>query len=518
MTGIVANFFSQSAPLGPSVADPSWDAEHLRILFDDNNKLTSELNHEKSLIIGRKGSGKTTLLTSVVLSEPAAKVFYLPTDDVFSTIIREVNRLSEGVTFVEQIGRIWTFALWTIAIDYTAKKYKNAELTSFCDALGLRDSQGPYDVLSKILKAVNDFPPQDGPIPEKIAYKLVGSLSFLQAKQITVNILLENKERVFLLMDSLEEVRLDVPAYGAALAGLLRCLGEFNDRRSNAVIVRCCLPAERYFDYLDLSANPLKDFRSGLVVHWSARELLQLCAIRYCKFLKEYYEDIFFRNRLSNLDFGESDDLKWFWDSVFPGTVKNRFGTLEKPIAYVLRHTQLLPRHLIVYLNAIISKSLAEDKAPWAINSLHVREAIWSTEFLVKEQILEAYGTPFLNPGTLCELSLKQLSSTFTWSDFDTMASKVTSLGLAGAGNRNELLRSLTEFGAIGRLVDETETYFTGVFEYMVPHKLIFSERDKFCVHPVFAKVYNVNMVYPGAKPVYTYWSGMVDSTMIDWL
>lgn len=76
----------------------------------------------------------------------------------------------------------------------------------------------------------------------------------------------------------------------------------------------------------------------------------------------------------------------------------------------------------------------------------------------------------------------------------------------------------LTEIGAVGRLVGETDRYYEGVFEYMVPNKLIYSSRDRFCIHPVFSEVYNVNADYEGVKPIYTFWSGITDSDLAHWL
>ena len=35
----------------------------------------------------------------------------------------------------------------------------------------------------------------------------------------------------------------------------------------------------------------------------------------------------------------------------------NGFGQPEEPIAYIMRHTQLLPRHLIEILNEIIDRA-----------------------------------------------------------------------------------------------------------------------------------------------------------------
>ena len=105
-----------------------------------------------------------------------------------------------------------------------------------------------------------------------------------------------------------------------------------------------------------------------------------------------------------------------------------------------------------------------------------------------------------------------------TWSDFDQIAGKVTKQGISGASDGTELMSLLTEIGAVGRVVGQSEKYYEGVFEYMVPHKLVVSNRDSFCVHPVFTEVYNVESEFEGAKPIYTFWSGITGDDLEHWM
>ena len=513
----IRDLYTMSYPVGPAVAEDPMAEGRLSLLFDNQNKLVSQLNHEKALIIGRKGSGKTTLLVSVQLSEPTAEIIYLPSNDIFAKIVREVNKLSDGVVFVEQVGRLWDFIFWGIVINHVAATYDDKDLSEYCRALGIEDVDEPYILIEKMLSTIKSFPPTDWPIPEKIAYKKFSNHSFLQAKQIAVTILKRAKAQIYLLMDSLEEFQLHIPSCAAAIAGLLRCLGEFNEMRRAPVVLRCCLPAERYFDYTEVSTNPLKDFRGGMLLHWSAGELIQLCAVRYSKFLEEYNPE-FYRDYMRDLNLHKRDDLEKFWDLIFPNPVVGRLGIHERPIAYILRHTQLLPRHFIVYMNEIISRSLKEASAAYDISSDYVQQGISEVEGMVLDQILQSYTTPTRDVRRACAETLKELKTTFTWSDFDTIAGKVTKRGIPGVSDSSELMSILTEIGAVGRVVGKSEKYYEGVFEYMVPHKLVLSERDSFCIHPVFTEAFNVNTDYEGIKAIYTYWSGITDSDLAHWM
>jgi energy-coupling factor transporter ATP-binding protein EcfA2 len=515
----VSDLYTPSFPLGPHISPERLERPELELLFDPENKLVNQLNHEKSVIVGRKGSGKTTLLTSVQIldKDKKSRFYYLPSSDLFAQIVREINGLSDGVVFVEQVGRLWDFVLWGVVFKFVASTYKDKDIASFCSALGLTDEQSPYEIISRMLVTIKSFPPVDWPLPEKIAYKQIGNLSFLKAKEIAAARLAREKTTIYLLLDSLEDFKLDIPSYGTALAGLLRCLGEFNEPRIKSVVLRCCLPAERYFDYMKLSTNPLKDFRSTMLLHWSAGELIHLSAVRYSKFLKEYYPD-FYNREIRDLILTDRQHLEKFWNLIFPDPVRSRLNVDENPIAYIMRHTQLLPRHFIFFMNEIISDSLKQENKAYGIDSSRIRTGIRKAEPYIYEQIIEAYTTPLQQPKQACDHVLKELNSTFTWSDFDKIAQKVTKLGIPGASDRAELMRLLTEIGAVGRVVGKSERYWEGVFEYMLPNKLAFSEVDKFCIHPVFSEVCRVNVDYPGAKAIYTYWAGITDADLEHWM
>jgi len=451
---------------------------------------------------------------SVRLFDTKANFFYLPASDLFAHIVREISSLSDGVVFVEQVGRLWDFILWALVFKHVADKYADKEIAAYCYALRLENEESPYEVITKMISSIKKFPPTDWPLPEKIEYKKIGDISFLQAKKIATDRLKKEKDRVYLLLDSLEDFKLEIPSFGTAVAGLLRCIGEFNDAPSGSVILRCCLPAERYFDYIQLSTNPLKDFRNELLLHWSAGELIHLSAFRYSRFLKEYHPD-FFKREIDKLDLTQRSDLEKFWHIIFPNLVTNRLGQKEKPIAYILRHTQLLPRHFIFLLNEIISRSLKVNERAWGIDSAHVRSGVFEAEELIFEQIMDAYSGVERNIRQACTETLKELNTTFEWGDFDKVAPRV--VRQIGVLNRTELFSLLTEIGAIGRVAGETEVYRDGVFEYMVPHKLVFSDRDKFCIHPVFTEVCHANTDFQDVKPIYTYWSGITDSDLESW-
>lgn len=508
--------FTHSYPLGPFIAEEAIDPEQFKRLFDDDNKLVNQLNKEMSLIVGRKGSGKTTLLRSVSLLDQSADVVYLPSDDVFTTIVREIEELSAGVGYVEQVGRLWEFVLWGVVFNNYVGNTGDSELYSFCDALDIVKPDNPYKIINNMLERLRGLPPSAKPLPEKVAYEEIGGTTFLKQKNaITVRLKRERKQ-FYLLMDSLEDFKTHLPDRRAALAGLLRCVGEFNEGRHSPVVLRCCLPAERYFEYMRISTNPLKDFRGMILLHWDAGELLHLSARRYAKYLEVHCED-FWRNEIKGINLEGRAGVSRFWQKILPPNITNLLGVKEKTMAYVLRHTQLLPRHVIYLLSTILSSSIKNEKKAYGVSEECVRNGIKEAEDLICQQVIEAYDDEQEFVRKICTATLPEFNTVFDRSAFDKIAARVTTKGIPGAYDGIELLETLTEIGALGRVVNSEGLYYQGVFEYMVPHRLIISSRDVLCVHPIFTEVFNVNTDYPDSKPVYTYWSGITNSDLEFW-
>ena len=514
-SSIVESLFNESEPLGPIVAEKSLSSPNrLKEIFDDQNDLFHQLNHQRSIIVGRKGSGKTTLLNSVSILESNAIVIYLESADIFSQIVEQVDEVSVGTEFVEQIGRLWEVLLWSLVFAELVKISSDRLLSDYLNGLGVSSNLTPYEMIDVALNTVAGFPPTAKPVPQKIAYTRINNISYMEARNRACEILDEHKARAYILMDSLEDFKLHIEAHATAISGLLRCIGDFSEF-SDRCILRCCLPAEKYFDFERISTNPLKDFRGQILLHWRSIELVQMAAKRYAKYLGRYEPD-FYRLEVASLNLSSRDDLHQFWDQILPDEIRNRNGVVEKPLAYALRHTQLLPRHFLVILTEILSYAIKVDKTAYAVSEEAVIHGINMAEDKIQQQIIEAYSSPFRSVQEACEVVLRDLPTKFGWSEFDEVAARAKGK-IYGIENRTDLMSLLTEIGAVGRLVRETDKYFEAVFEYMVPHRLIVSTRDEFCIHPVFTEVYNANSEYLGSKPVYTYWSKIVHDKMDIW-
>ena len=299
-------------------------------------------------------------------------------------------------------------------------QYGDENIGNYLEGFGIKDFKGsPYELIDRQIDAIKKFPPTARPVPQKVRYTKVNGITFLEARECAVELLRKKKQMAYVLMNSLESYVLHKNENSAALAGLLRCVGKITSERI-PLIFRCCIPAEKYFDLLKLSQNPIKDFQGSILLHWDAGDLIKLSARRYAAYL-ECYEPEFFRKHVSNLDLEDRKAAFKFWDRIFPSEIENRNGIREHPIAYILRHTQLLPRHLLLILTEILRRSIKIDRKPTGIDARHIIDGVFEAEGKIKDQILEAYRTPLEHAEAACDQLLRELPTHFTWQQFDTV-------------------------------------------------------------------------------------------------
>ncbi len=75
----------------------------------------------------------------------------------------------------------------------------------------------------------------------------------------------------------------------------------------------------------------------------------------------------------------------------------------------------------------------------------------------------------------------------------------------------------LIEMGVVGRVINRTERYIEGVFEYTVPHKLVVSTEDYLCLHPSFYEVFSAIKTESKNLVVYPYESDLEGTDYRNW-
>jgi hypothetical protein len=508
-----ADYFHDGEPLGPTVTPEDFNEAAYRNLFDRDNliykKMTVDELDGPIMVVGRRGSGKTAFLKSTHFVHPSSIVIEFVPNETFRYVVHSIENLAKaGGAFVEDVRDLWNYLFWISAFYEIYKKhfgtsdYPELEtIGRFLHSVGIDRPSEPYTIFRHI---VNLF--------EK-RYRIEGTFEILkntlqaqgpgfdQALEAAQDFLEKNDLHVFFLLDNLEDFQLEREGMTRAISGLTKCVAEFRNAGDRHHL-RWCIPSELYHTILAISKNPLKDFSQQLLLHWHARELLQLAASRYSTYIRIHEPD-FHKRKIERLDLRDRKGVTSFWRIVLPDKVMNGFNMPEDPVGYILRHTQLLPRQFLRYLNNIISFNVREYGSRTRVEAEAIPQKVRETEGIIVQEICTAYNTIYPDAYATCEATISSLPYVFKYGElhriFNHHGKKVT----AGI-SFDDFRRMMIEIGAIGVVNGETDYYYTGLFEYTEPFRLNTSSDDLLCLHPVFFRTFRAKTV-PKQRPVYPY-------------
>lgn len=506
----LAQYLNETQPFGPIDASVI-EVEHneiMHLFFDRQNRIYGALRRRPSIIMGRRGSGKTSYLHSVYLDHDYTHVIELHCARAFSNVIKQIEGRLPGGTFAESVAELWDILFWCALfarlVEECGSDSALAPVRDYLAKIGVRGQRNADEVLWTVVDTISEKAGNRtvGLIAE-ILRKTAG-ISFDQAKEAATAFMKKAKLRAILLLDSLDSFALNMDCVAHTLKGLLKCVGQFN-RPGNVMDVRFCLPAELYHGFMDVSSNPLKDFSNALTLRWHAKELVSIAAHRLAIFLRMHHPDFYRKVRHLNPD-DRAEGVELFY-SVFPRTVRNALGVEEQTLPYILRHTQLLPRHLLMYLNTIyrIGSRNGRSATP-VITEDAVRAGVAAKEEELCGEVFSAYSLIYPAARKACERCIPELPFRFKQGKLHEVFNRHGKRAV-GDDDYQDFKRMLIEIGALGRVFDETDLYVNGLFEYTVPHRLVTSTEDELCFHPVFLKVFSARKPARGEtrRTVYPY-------------
>lgn len=377
------------------------------LLFDRNNLIYAQADSPSrpAYIIGRKGSGKTAfLLGSATQGKQLPAV--LSTAQIYSEMVSVLRKYhhARGPLFVDGVAEIWLALFEHVAL---LRAYRTAsaldppnELQVVWDYLG-RPPEGENEATAMAERFLSDLQRRvmDNSVVglgEVIGGLSKGGVSFTQAREALRTVLSARAQPVTIVMDNLEDLHSQILDLREVLSGLFRCVGRTVTENGGGrrFDLQICLPLELFSEIHEVSSNPEKDFRGNyLTIYWTAGELLQLAGTRLRLYLQMHYPD-----RLEGLirQVGADKSDVALLRAVLPKTMRSGLGIEEDPVAYLLRHTQLLPRHLIEVLNQVFTARVP-DSTPWAISPQALVVGTRVAESILVKGILTAHSASFPN-------------------------------------------------------------------------------------------------------------------------
>jgi len=223
-----------------------------------------------------------------------------------------------------------------------------------------------------------------------------------------------------------------------------------------------------------------------------------------------------FLRGMSPLDLTKRADALVLFSKVLPEKITNQAGFQEETMSYILRHTQLLPRHFLMLLNSIFKGTNAGPGSnPFPISEDKIISGIRKVEEFIVSEIFVAFKLIHPTAEVTCKRCLPELEHKFSVGQLHQVFTR-HGKGVFGGEGMFEFQRMLMEIGAMGRVIPgkETDIYIKGNFEYTVSHELTLSHDDEMCIHPLFSGIFGND----GRKerPVYPYGSVLEDEDYRD--
>lgn len=482
---------SDIAPLGPIAHEDVPQSLHAVLVEPQVEAFRYRALDGAQIITGRKGSGKSALLSNTVIDGIRTEddtieigkpfIFHLKTWEPFYQIVRQVTSrmpdesVSSDLIPVEMLEQKWADALWDRIILY---------FSNFANVPRLKAS------LVNVLRYVEADEPFHGS-----AHRHAENL-FREARGDVVRLLDSHSAKLYFLCDSLERYPVRHALFRPIIGGMFRALASLSTT-SPRIKVSFCVPEEMAPDLLEGSANVLKDWGSAHRIRWKPMELLRVVAHRYRLLARvkdpELYES------LSEIDISRREGIHDIFDRLLPNKIKNRLGEIEDPLAYVIRHTQLLPRHAIVLFNNMLSRARADTGGWRRIPEEAMREGIAEAEELIAQHILVPFRSKYPRLIDACTDILPDLNPICSDSD-------LSKIGRRFKGRHEEEIqnvwKTLYQMGVLGRVVEESVAdvppemrsarYCFGEFVFNGAPSLGLATDQSYCFHPVFSRFFRI--------------------------
>ena len=474
--------------------------EYSEYFFYETRFNSLALDPNVFLIVGRRGSGKTALSQFFSFQKQLRNTIAIDVDEpvAFEQILEKVSKLTmhSREVAIPKIAKIWDFLIWLVI--FHELKDQDMRIRAAC-IFGDKSGKISNFIRHTLSALVNHFLETEG--------DLLGELeAILSDERIAAGkaavLELARKKPIIVAIDTLENYAINDDIMMRTMAALIQCGSEFNrNNANNGVHVKIFLMAE-IFPYLkeEVILNPLKCIRHEIYLHWRPRDLMRLISWRFHHYLRAV-------GQLSE----ESADIKWddydevrekMWNPYFGNSLRNDRGLCELSFPYVLRHTQMRPRQLIVLCNTIAAQAAREKTFP-IFHPKAIVKAVAEGECALAEEVLNSYSSVYPKVGRIVA-ALSGLPMIFKGNELDKRAPLTASEWPSREYSPLAFRQLIAELGIVGRArrVDQKSGFVEADFEYSSKTRLSLMVTDYCVIHPMFYQRLNINLnhnlrVYP---------------------
>jgi len=345
---------------------------------------------------------------------------------------------------------------------------------------------------------------------EFLASLAMNGVAYAELAQASIQVLTERPEPTVVLVDTLEDYGDNFTRLAEVSKGLLQHLAAHQVEKTGYRLF-VCLPSEVSSLLQSLAANPAKSLERSMHIQWTSRELVKLAAQRFALYLSLHDKDRLRSLGISSLDRVPFDESRKLIEAMLPEKVTNGLGTTEPSLMYVIRHTQLLPRQLIQFLNSIWRTNRELGGGTYEVLPQAIIRGVESAEPALVKDVLSAYGAQHPMADDVCRKVIPKLPLKHSVEDA-RRAIRASKVHKSISGEIDDVLMLLQDVGAFGRHLDTTELYHEAHFSFTFPDLAALERDDTVCIHPAFAKAYQCievrkNTIFEDTLPVYAFGS-----------
>jgi hypothetical protein len=441
------------------------------------------------LIVGRRGCGKTSLAHYFDFQTLLKNARSIDIDEpqVYDRIL---PRISERPTYpsassIASIVNIWECLIWSLIF----QEYQDAhpDIASAC-VFGA-DRAGPAGLLDRLLKDSSNE--SSGHLD-----RYLKSTQFADARNALLQI--TEKAPVIVAIDTLEKYDRENEPMMMATAALIECASRFNvSYRSRGIHVKAFLSAE-ICPHVKESAisNTSKFIRNELYLHWRPKDLVRLVCWRLHGYLEHH--GMLPEHCQDPVDWSSFPEvLKKRWVPYLGEALTNSAGLQEPTFPYLLRHTQMRPRQLVILCNQIAKQSKQSGSFPNMAGPTIVR-AVNAAQRRLSDEVLNCYSEIYPNVALIVD-ALRGLPMWFDGQLLDKIAPTTAAEWPRGTYSPGSFRRLVAELGIVGtvRSWDERTRIVEADFEYALEERLPLSSRSRCVIHPMFYSKLQTTMEEP---------------------
>ncbi|HWM94445.1 MAG TPA: hypothetical protein VN493_27065 [Thermoanaerobaculia bacterium] len=443
------------------------------------------------LIVGRRGCGKSSLAEYFKFQPaiPNATCIHIGETEAYNEeffrIAEEMTTYRVGIT--ESLSDLWTFCIWQAIFRQLGNEDVRIKKSSWLNPGG----DPVPNFLTLLLRSINQTQTPGGGngIATFIQSRLSES-SFVAAQEAVLE--RARKRPIILTIDSKEQYRLGNEEEMRIAAALVQGVCTFNVRHVRRGVHVKAFITDEIFPHLKESfiTNTAKYVCDPLFLHWRPKDLIRLVCWRFFKYLR--HEDLT-GLREEEIDWDNFTDVhKKLWVPYFGEAIENRKGISERTLPYILRHTQLRPRQVIMICNKIAEMAIDKETFPHFPPDV-IRDAVRAMELELAEELINSYREIYPQVGDIIS-ALSGFPMEFKGNELDRVAHRTAKFW------RNEyspirFRQIVAELGVVGRKREERDER-TGIveadFEFAMQDRLFLHEQDDCLVHPMFYRKLNI--------------------------